>query len=107
MKRSFQFTKYINKSIKVGDKVHFFDGSGISCDKQDVSKNPHLSIIFKYPLLTGRNIPLKEIEGEVIKVNVKDRVSIIDGQFAYFQDCVVKLGNGLFRTPSGFLRKVE
>ena len=106
MKGSFQFTTHIDKSIKVGDKVWLSNGSAVSCDTRENGQQIRLFINFKYRMLTGSDDKLRDMIGEVIEVDVKDRV-FMGEDFACLQDIVIRLGTGIFRTPSKFVKKVE
>jgi hypothetical protein len=104
MKTSFTFTKHIDNTIKVGDQVCFYDGSAISCD-ESITDDP-MYIVFEYPELTGSSKILKEIIGIVSATGIKDRVCHVGNTGGYLQDCIVKLGNGYFRTCSQFVHKI-
>lgn len=101
-KKSFIIREYINTEIKVGDKVKFWDGSGISCDKS----NKDIYIVIPYKELTRSGSKLMDIEGEVVEVGIKNRVISGSVDTAYLQDITVRLGSGLFRTCSKFVRPI-
>ena len=94
--------KFINPDIKAGDKVMIVDGSAFT-PLNFIEENYY--IVDAYPKITGSEKIIKDIEGEVIFTNLTDNVtSGVDS--VYLQDCIIQLGNGLFRTASQFLKKV-
>lgn len=102
-KVTLSIVEYINPAIKAGDKVRIVDGSSLT-PLNYVKKDFY--IVNSYPNLTGTGLKLEEITGEVIFTGIKNSVCTSYDR-AYLQDCVIQLGNGLFRTCSQFLKKVS
>jgi hypothetical protein len=101
-KRSLKLVKYKNPQIKVGDKIKLIDGSALS----HITEKGDFYIIHSYRKLTGSDLPLEDIVGEVVKTNVKNHGCF--GAFdIYVQDIVVKLGKAKFRTCSQFVEVVK
>lgn len=103
-KQTFTLKKYINPEIKAGDKIIIRDGSGFTpieyCEEE-------YYIVCAYPELTGSDLKLKDIIGEVIYTGIENSIcmGVLGGVLR--QDIVVQLGNGLFRTCSGFVEKYD
>ncbi len=96
--------RYINKSIKVGDTVQIYDGSGLAL----ASSNDHkdMYIPYAYPKVTGTSQPLKDIKGTVIKTDIEDIVTDSVCNTCYGVDMIVKLGDAEFYTCSQLVTKV-
>ncbi len=102
-KSTLDIVKYINPDIKAGDKIKIVDGSSFTPLDYVMDE---FYIIYSYPKLTGTNLVIKEIIGEVIFTGIENSVCTSPwSERAYLQDCIIQLGTGLFRTCSAFLRK--
>jgi len=104
MAESLKLRTLINPEIKVGDKVHLIDGSGLT--SIDFPDNDFY-IIYAYENLTKDPCILKNIESEVIEVGVNEYVSQGSCSTAYVQDIVIKAGEVKFRTCSNFVIKID
>lgn len=93
---SLKVEEYINKDIKVGDKVIMIDGSSFTSVE---NTDEELYIVDSYPKLTGSSSIIKEIIGEVVETGIKN-FAVPGYDCYYLQDIVVKIGKGKFRTAS-------
>jgi len=99
MKNSFEIKTFKDESLKVGDKVKIWDGSGFSYIGDT---DEHVAIVHSYPEMTASNEKLLDIEGEVVEIGVTNR-GVMGFRCIYLQDIVIKLGEGLFRSCSEFV----
>jgi len=90
MKKSYIIQKHINPTIKVGDKVRIFDGSGFSIS--DYEEDAY--IVFPYPKLFGNDLEVKEMEFTVVSINETDRIIQGGGNNFLLQDLILKAPNG-------------
>jgi len=101
-KTSLKIKKYINPHIEVGDKIKLIDGSALS----HIKLKGDFYIIYSYPEITGTDALLKDIVGEVVETNIKNRGCFGDFHI-YVQDIVISLGKTKFRTCSKFVKVVD
>ena len=104
MSKSIKVNRVFSKEgLKVGDKVRVIDGSSLTSFKTKRG----VSIIETYEELTGINETLGSLIGTVTRVGVKDRIEQEHNFDAYYQDLVIKIGSGKFRTASGMVAKLS
>jgi len=101
MSISRRIKKYIDPTIKVGDKIKIIDGSGLT-----VESGKKVYIVYPYFEITKSNLNLQAIDGEVVETNINNYVSEGAVETCYLQDIIIKLGEGTFRTCSEFVKKV-
>ncbi len=100
-----KIVKYVDESIKKGDKINIIDGSGLRA----VNKKGDFYIICSYRAITGIKNKLKKIEGTVIATGIKGVRSkkLIGLDMQYELDVMIQLGDAMFFTCSQFLKKTE
>ena len=106
MKKSFELFTYVDKKIKIGDRVKLIDGSALSLKEgESYSNNEDHYIVFEYPKL-GFDLPLKEYLFVVLETNIKNRVGGGGNEFKYLQDIIVECNGIKFRTASKFVKTI-
>jgi hypothetical protein len=105
-KSAYKIGRHVDPTIKVGNIVTIIDGSGLS-PMEEYYKNCY--IVDAYPDLTGSDLNLMAIHGEVTNVGISDIVTDMDNNLSscYGVDITVKLGNAEFYTCSKFVTKIK
>lgn len=104
---SYRLEEHIDNKIKVGDVVKLTDGSALTLKKAQVGDKGEFHIVHSYPLFTGKEEILKDIECMVVETGVEDYVCMGVLDIVRIQDIVVQCGNAKFRTCSKFVKKLS
>lgn len=92
-----------NKNIKIGDRILLIDGSSLHAE----TTKEKCYIVHSHDDITGSNLPLKDIEGEVLKINEPYYSDPRISNYLYHCDLLIKLGKGEFRTSSSMVYKIN